>query len=245
MTPEARAARERKQKIFIAVGGVFVLVMLAIQLPKILGGSSSPEASAGTETTVAQPPAAAPSGTPAAVPGDAVSLPAVEGTKLRDFSLFAGKDPFVQQVKTSTTAETSGAEGSGGTTASAKKGTEKVPAQGFSVGDKAAASITVLSVNGTREALEAGATFPSTDPVFVLIAEQQRQKTVTVGIAGGAYENGSRTVKLRVGKPVVLENTATGAKYRLVLVSVGSGSSAAPAPTPGSSSTPSSPPPTR
>jgi hypothetical protein len=243
MTPEARAARERKQKIFIAVGGVFVLAMLAIQLPKILGGGSAPETSAGTDTTVTQPPAAAPSGTPAAAPGGDVALPAVEGTKLRDFSLFAGKDPFVQQVKTSTTAAST-TEGSSGTEASAKKAAEKAPSQGFSVGEKAAASITVISVNGTREALEAGATFPSTDPVFVLIAEQPKQKTVTVGIAGGAYENGSRKVKLKVGKPVVLENTATGAKYRLVLVSVGSGSSAPSAPAPGTSTTPGSPPPT-
>ena len=221
MTPEARAARERKQKIFVAVGGVLLLAVLAIQLPKILGGSSSAESS-GTDTTVEQPPAGTPSGTPAATPGSPIALPAVEGPKLTDFSVFTGKDPFIQQVVTpsSAPAEGSGKESSG------KKGDEPAPLKGFTVGEKAAASVTVISANGTREALDPGATFPSSNPVFVLIAEQPKQKTATIGIAGGAYENGARTIKLKVGKPVVLENTATGAKYRIVLVSVGDGSSA-------------------
>ena len=42
MTPETRAARERKQKIFVAVGGVFmVIVLVFFTLPKVLGGGSS------------------------------------------------------------------------------------------------------------------------------------------------------------------------------------------------------------
>ena len=66
-----RAARERKQKIYVAVGGLVLLAMLAIQLPKIMGGSAS-EAAATTETTVAgegaTPSSGAPSGAvPAAV----------------------------------------------------------------------------------------------------------------------------------------------------------------------------------
>ena len=47
---QARAARDRKQKIFVVVGGLFLLALLAIQLPKLLGGSE-PTAAATTETT--------------------------------------------------------------------------------------------------------------------------------------------------------------------------------------------------
>ena len=83
--------------------------------------------------------------------------------------------------------------------------------------------MTVISVNGARQALSAGAVFPAADPVFVLIAESPKAKTVTVGIAGGSYANGAGGTKLRVGKPLVLVNTTRGARYRLVLVAVGQG----------------------
>ena len=49
-TAEARAARERKQKIFVLVGGLALVGLLALQLPKLLGGTASPEAAA-TSTT--------------------------------------------------------------------------------------------------------------------------------------------------------------------------------------------------
>lgn len=222
MTPEARAARERKQKIFVVVGGVVLLAILAIQLPKILGGSSTPEAAPATTTTETTPGTPAPTGTPTAL-GGATPLPALEGSKLSSFSVFSRKDPFVQQVVTPTEApsgESSAAEGK----TQPKAGGEKVPSQEFTTGQKAAASVTVIRVNGVPETLEPGSAFPSTDPVFVLVAEQPKQKTVTIGIAGGAYASGTKTLKLKVGKPIVLENTATGAKYKLVLVSVGDGS---------------------
>jgi hypothetical protein len=66
-------------------------------------------------------------------------------------------------------------------------------------------------------------TFPTSDPVFVLVSEQPEAKSVVVGVVGGAYAGGSKTTKLKVGKPLTLVNTTTGAKYRISLVSVGSG----------------------
>ena len=68
MTPEARAARERKQKIFVVVGGLFLLAMLAFQLPKLLGGSSSPEAAPATTTTASGTTTPAPGGGGSPVP---------------------------------------------------------------------------------------------------------------------------------------------------------------------------------
>jgi hypothetical protein len=83
--------------------------------------------------------------------------------------------------------------------------------------------VTVISVNGVRQALVAGQAFPTADPVFVLVSEDQKSKSVAIGIAGGAYAGGSKATKLVAGKPLVLVNTTTGARYRLVLVAVGNG----------------------
>lgn len=228
-TADERAARERKQKIFVAVGGVVLLLLLAIQLPKLLGGSGTSEAA---ETTATSPDTVGAEPVPGigARPVSVVlvdtdrPLPAARG-KLTSFTVFSRKDPFVQQVKptlppTSLTAGAAGTKDGGGEK-------PKTDSTGFTVGGTPVASVTVISVNGARQALLPGAAFPSSNPVFVLIAEQAKAKTVTIGIAGGAYENGAKGTKLKVGKPLVLVNTTTGASYRLVLVAVGDGSAAA------------------
>jgi hypothetical protein len=217
VTPEARAARERKQKIFVVVGGLFLLAMLAFQLPKLLGGSSSPEAApATTETT-------APLGQPAPTGATPVALaapPALAVTgKIRSFSVFAPKDPFVQQVVTQNGL---GAEGDG-KEAAGKGGT---PSKEFATGKPAVAAVTIVTVNGARQVLEPGMKFPAADPLFVLVAEKPGSKSVVVGIVGGSYSGGQKTTTLKVGKPLTLVNTTTGARYKISLVSVGSADSA-------------------
>lgn len=231
MSAADRAARERKQKIFVAVGGLVLLLLLAIQLPKLLGGSSgAPEPVAQSTTTP---------GTSAVEPGVGTTtrpvsavlvdtdrpLPAAPG-KLTSFTIFSRKDPFVQQVKPTTPATTV-SPGTAGTKDGGGNKPVTTGSTGFTVGGTPVASVTVISVNGARQALLPGAAFPSSNPVFVLIAEQPKSKTVTIGIAGGAYENGAKGTKLKVGKPLVLVNTTTGASYKLVLVAVGDGSAAA------------------
>jgi hypothetical protein len=230
-----RAERERKQKIFVAVGGLVLLALLAFQLPKLLGGSDTEAAGTTTDTaTVAgetTPPAdtAVPSSV-ALVDTDRPLAP-LPG-QLRSFGTFTRKDPFVQQLASSSSGE---GDGDGGTAASkpADDGQTpaKPPSKGFSVGGTAAASVTVISVNGARQTLAPGTAFPAADPVFVLVSEQPGAKTVVVSVAGGAYANGDRATKLKLGEPIVLVNTATGARYRLVLVAVGNGA-ASPAESP-------------
>ena len=230
-TADARAARERKQKMFVVVGGILLLALIAFQLPRILGGSSSTaEPAAETPTvgdsadTAAVPPTSAP--TQVALRDTDRPL-AVGPGKLRSFSVFGSKDPFVQQV--AAPSPSGGSTGNPGG-ASEKEETAKAPVQseGFTMGEKAVAAVTVISVNGTRQPLVPGAAFPASDPVFVLVAEQSEAKTVVIGVAGGAYASGAKTTKLRVGKPLVLVNTTTGARYRLVLVAVGNGSASSP-----------------
>jgi hypothetical protein len=224
MTPEARAARERKQKIFVVVGGLLLLGLLAIQLPRLLGGSSEPSAASTTtstetfagDTTTSVPQAPTPTSSVVLVNSDRPLAP--RPGQLSSFSRFERKDPFVQQVKVTASSGASGAA------ESVKKGGDaKSSSKGFTVGSTPAASVTVISVNGARQTLAPGTAFPASDPVFVLVSEQLESKTVTVAVAGGAYANGTKTTKLRVGKPLVLVNTTTGARYRLVLVAVGNG----------------------
>ena len=219
MTPETRAARERKQKIFVAVGGLFLVAMLAIQLPKMLGGSSSPEAVPVTTTTDATglPAQSSPAGTTSV----ALVAESPEAAKITSFSAFTLKDPFVQQV---TTQSAVAPEGSG-TTAAKSDGvaSTEVPTKEFATGKPAGAAATIVTVNGARQVLEAGARFPTEDPLFVLVAEKPDSKAIVVGIVGGAYAGGAKTTTLRVGKPLTLVNTVTGAKYKISLVSVGSG----------------------
>lgn len=219
-----RAARERKQKIFVALGGLFLVALLAIQLPKILGGSGT-EAAATTETTAAGEGAIPTPDVPATVPTtltDTGRQLTAGPAQLRSFTVFDRKDPFVQQLDTPTTATGEGGGDEGGGTDGGGNA-EKPPSEDFSTDDPATPAVTVISVNGSRQALVPGAVFPAADPVFVLIAESPRAKTVVVGIAGGSYASGARATKLRVGKPLILVNTTTGARYRLVLVAVGEG----------------------
>jgi hypothetical protein len=234
----AKAARERKQKIFIAVGGLILLLLMAIQLPKLLGGSQ-PTAAATTETsTVAgettpggttSTPTSTPTSTSTSVALTDTDRPLPVGPgQFRSFSAFNRKDPFVQGIESedSPSGGGTGGAGTGGGTGTGPGTPPKTspPSKGFTVDGSAAAAVTVISVNGARQALKPGAAFPAADPVFVLVAENPARKTAVIGVVGGAYASGSRTTRLKVGKPLVLVNTSTGARYRIILVAVGSGS---------------------
>lgn len=219
-TGDARAARERKQKIFVAVGGVLLLLLLAFQLPRLLGGSESSSAAPATETTVGgEPTPVTPSAPTPVVLVDTDRPHAPAPDKLRSFSVFSRKDPFEQQVVSGATPETP-APPTG-------VGVSQPPSKGFNPNQQPAATMTVISVNGARQVLVPGKAFPAADPVFVLVAEQPNAKRVVIAIAGGSYSSGARTTKLRVGKPLVLVNTTTRARYKLVLVAVGAGDAVA------------------
>lgn len=235
-TAEARAAKERKQKIFVGVGGVVLLLLVAIQLPGYLGGGSS--TTAAPTTTEATPGVEAPVGAAGNTPASAVLQ---EPAKLRSFSAFTRKNPFVQQVTSDPPAS---APAPGGAKSGSGGKQEKPKDAGtiakFSLGGKPSTpAVTIVSVNGVRQALAPGSAFPASDPMFVLVAEQPGTKAVIIGVKGGAYANGAQTTKLVVGKPLTLVNTSTGARYRIVLVAVGSGTeSAQPAPGGGKPSSP-------
>lgn len=220
MTPDQRAARERKQKIFVVCGGLFLVALLAFQLPKLLGGGGSPPAAATTATTSTLPGQVAP--TAGTATSGSTRAPAASTTttaKLTSFNLFKPKDPFVQQVVTDNGTEATGPPGEAAGKGPGTKGGK--PTTTFSTG-KMAASKTIVTVNGERQVLEPGVKFPSADPLFVLVAEKPGAKSVVVGIVGGAYSGGAKTTTLKVGRALTLVNTTTGARYKITLVSVGS-----------------------
>jgi len=225
MTPEARAARERKQRIFVVVGGLLLVGLLAIQLPKLLGGSSSPDAASPETTSTLAGQLTTPIGTTTPAAGSAASPTTVAATsKLSSLSFFRPKDPFVQQVVVGSAFDPGVVDSGQAAAAEAKNPKSDTPAtEKFSTGAKATAAATIVTVNGARQVVQPGSRFPAGDPLFVLVAEKPGSKSIVVGIVGGAYSGGDRTTTLRAGKPLTLVNTTTGAKYKISLVSVGSG----------------------
>jgi hypothetical protein len=219
----ARAARERKQKIFVAVGGLFLCALLAFQLPKLLGGSGSATTATTVETTGGETEPGTPEATPTPVALVDTDRPVALGPgQFRSFELFQRKDPFVQQISEPEPAEIPTVPRQTSPRQTRETSRPQAPSKRFSVGE-AAVGATILSVNGVRHMLEPGGVFPASDPVFVLVSEQPSAKTVVVGLRGGEYAAGGRRTKLRLGKPLVVLNTTTRVRYRLLLVRVGDG----------------------
>ena len=234
---DTKAAKQRQQKIILAVLGVVLLAVAAIQVPKLLGGSS-PAPAAASEATGATTPTGTTGGlsagsatttttVPAGVPravlvgvtvGFAGRPPAGEG-QLRSFTLFTPKDPFVQALPTETSGSTTSTgeptlsdtqPGSGGS-AGGGGGSSTPPAPG-------APLFATISVNGKVVPLEVEDLFPPKQPLFVLVS--LNRKTAKIAVAGGAFTD-AQTITLRLGQNLTLVNTATGARYALKLLFVG------------------------
>jgi hypothetical protein len=260
-------AKQKKQKIVLAVLGVIFVAVLGFQGPRTwkqlhpppAQSSSSSSSSSTTTTTAGTPSLAAPtlsgSQTPSATttPGSSLassSAPVVADGQLSSFSLFASKDPFAQQL--SEKSGSSGSSGSsGGSTAGSGKGGESA-GSGSGSGRGSASAPTpgtaVISVNGMLYTVavgsdfpEASATDPSIVPLFHLISLTAH--TAKISIVGGSYSSGAAAVTLRENKAVTLMNTADGTRYKLILKPVGTAVATAPAPTSTTSTTVTVPPP--
>lgn len=109
----------------------------------------------------------------------------------------------------------SGASGPGTTTTAGTTGTGTATPQA-----PAAATVTSISVNGVAGDVALEAAFPAGAPVFELVSLAKDGKSVQIGVAGGAYADGSETIKLTLGKPLTLRNTADGSQFVLLLNAV-------------------------
>jgi hypothetical protein len=238
-------AKEKRQKIIAAVGGVLLLGLLAFQVPrtmKMLNQSATPPPPPATApSTVPTDPSVLP--TPGAV-GEGAGPTASGGGTLVDsdlqptatsgqlvaFGRFASKDPFIEQVKEPGSSGGSSSSGSGGSkpqpTSPGDGGVVVSPSTpsgsgggGSGSSPSAAAGSAVIAVNGAEETVAVGGEFPKASPIFrlaKLVGGEAR-----IGIAGGALASGAPTTTLKKGKTVTLVNTADGTRYELKLVSVG------------------------
>jgi hypothetical protein len=235
-----------KKQLYIIIGGSVVLgLLLAIQLPKLLGGGSETAAptttdalpTAGTTGTPGTSGAVNASGSGAVLAGVKI-VPGVEVEpgegQLASFSLFQNRDPFVQVVKDTGAAgsqdgEPVGVKVSGGGGAAAGAGGPKAGngnsgpivsggTPGAVAGPSALTTATIW-VNGSDESVAVKKKFPKADPTFVLLS--LKQKVAQIGVVGGAF-TGGKAIALKMGQSLTLVNTATGARYTLRLLYTGS-----------------------
>ena len=244
---ELKAAKQKKIAIG---GAVLLLVVLGIQVPRTLklmkGSSAAPPVAAattGATDTTAAPAvpaggAAVPAATTATAPAelaDSDPAPVAGPGQLVSFELFETKDPFAQQVDPNAVAAPPAAapaptadpamvmvptdpaaQGSGSVVPPGSTPTPTLPP----ASNIAPAAATSISVNGVAEDVLVDGTFPVADPSFLLVALGTDGKSVKIGVAGGSYADGKSTITLTMGKPLTLQNTASGARYELKLLAV-------------------------
>jgi hypothetical protein len=244
---DTAAAKAKKQKMILIVGGVLLLAVVAFQVPKMMKGSGSTAAPAAASTVAGAPVVGTPAGgTPlpvvaASVPtkGSAViagvSLPRggvvkVETSQLASFTLFEVKDPFVPQVgdeeaaadsSSSTSGEAPPADAGAGTTGtdtSAGSAGGSPPADSTPAAPPAPIVYATIDFNTKPQQVQVKGTFPTPEPLFVLRSLTKKQAKISV--AGGSFDGG-KPVTLKLGKKVTLVNTATGVRYVLKLTYTG------------------------
>jgi hypothetical protein len=218
-------ARERRSKIALGVLVVILLGVVALEVPKFMGGAhhaATPPATTTTATTSTT--SAAQTAPVAALASVAASQPKVT------FSRFRPGDPFHAQVK-----DTSGTTGaSGSTTTPPKQAAQatKTPAKaplliliGPKVGAKTPAVTTpaaptvpgaFLRLNGRKVLVALDDVFPKKKPLFRLISLSR--KAVWLQLLSGSFPDGTRTIKLAVGTPLRLRNQTDASLMVLKMV---------------------------
>ena len=227
-------AKAKRQKIIAAVLGVLLLGVLAYEVPSLMKSMNKkpPPAVAAPAPVVGTPIAGSPvTADPLAAPVAATTLTdsdplAQAGSgQLLSFDRFSSKDPFVQQVD-ATACNTDPTDPGASTcvgappppTKTVKPTQPKQPPPAPAPNQAAAPTAARISVNGTTEVVDLSKTFPSSDPVFRLVA--LTRKTAKIGIAGGSLSTGDGTTTLTKGKKLTLMNTADGTRYELVLLRI-------------------------
>ncbi len=206
-------------------------------------GTPTPAPAGGVAVPGAPEPAAAVAEL-ASVP-DSDQAPVVDAGQLATFERFSTKDPFTQQAQpvtapaaavkptaTDPTATPAATPTTDPTTASANPTTAGGTATngGFTTGGSTTggstttapklATATSISVNGAAEDVTVDTPFPATQPTFVVVSIAADGKSVEIGVAGGQYASGGKTLKLLLGKKLTLQNTADGSRYELALLSI-------------------------
>jgi len=241
---DLRAAKDARMKK-IAIGGAVLLVaVLAFEVPKMMHGNKSSSPAPATTTTAATTPGAptstavpAPSATPSSTAAPAALIPAaatatsaastkltnsdvepkLKKSQLYSFTHFAGKDPFVQQIKTSTQGTSAGGSSTSTTPTPPTAATQTAAVSHHTASRLLATNGSArISINGQVQIVRVGAIFPSSNPLFRLISVANG--VARIGIAHGSYSSGAKTVSLAAGRSLTLVDTADGIRYRIRLV---------------------------
>lgn len=201
------------------------------------GAADTTAAPAVPASGVAAPAATTPAA-PATAPAelaDSDPAPVAGPGQLVSFELFETKDPFAQQVDPNAVAAPPAAAPAPTAdpakvlvpTDPAAQGSGSVVPPGSTPAQTppptpsvAPAAATSISVNGAAEDVPVDGTFPVADPSFLLVSLGTDGKSVKIGVAGGSYADGKSTIRLTMGKPLTLQNTASGARYELRLLAV-------------------------
>src|SRR5215218_100913 len=165
--------------------------------------------------------------------------PEAEEGQLATFERFASKDPFAQQAEPAEAAPAPVAEPKDSAETKPAAGTIDDAAAGdggAAEGDSAAnggfttggsnpaapelAAVTSISVNGVPAEVAVEESFPKDEPTFVLVKTATNGKSVEIGIAGGEYANGGKTITVELGQKITLQNTVDGSRYELELLTI-------------------------
>lgn len=233
---DARKAKERKQKIVLAVAGVLLVGLLAIQGPKFLklmkGGASTATAATTTSSTTVSATATASTAVHSSVAAGSDKL-----SSLRVFRASA-KDPFVPLVSDAPAAPApSPAAAAPPVPAAVRARAAKLkptpassaPASGpfFGTVDtttpakpataaRAGLPTAQIRLNGTTVRVALGQSFPSKKPVFRLAGFQSGG--VSIALVEGSLADGASALKLRMGQSLTLVNTSNNVRYAIKLV---------------------------
>ena len=145
-------------------------------------------------------------------------------SQLFSFSHFTAKDPFVQQVSSTspTGSSTTASSGTSASTAPPAVGTASAGGPNTTPRKQARAlagtGTATISINGKVQTVHVGASFPSANPLFRLVS--LTHGVARIGIASGSYASGAQTLSLATGRAVTLVDTADGIRYKLRLISV-------------------------
>jgi hypothetical protein len=75
-----------------------------------------------------------------------------------------------------------------------------------------------MSINLRVEILTVGATFPTSDPAFKIVAIHS--DSVEIGIADGSFSGGQPTITVKKGEEVTLVSQPDGARFTLKVVEI-------------------------
>ena len=235
----ARNRADRRKKLLLV--GLFVLLaaVLAFQLPKLLNSSGSSSSTASPSVTT---PATS---TPAATGGQSLTGAATSASakRVRAIRQMTSRDPFVPVIRdersgvrvvissASAPASASASSSSSAPPASASasqptshstaltvfptvyRRPSSPAASQPAVASPAAPTAAVIWTNGKRQVVGVGHTFDVGDATFKLAAVDGT--TMRLQVADGSFTGGKRTITIRKGREVILENNATGVLYTL------------------------------